>query len=523
VAFTCLQLVQVCCRINGNAHGVYDNYGGSNCVVGLGLFTCASMINHSCYPNSFFSADGHSLLVRTIRPIAAGEEITVPYIDLLQPRRDRMAELLASKHFLCACERCIAEEKGEYGQAKQAERVEQTKVEQLQLDADETPSDDESAAVLAAAVLAAGPEAIAPSTAAPGPVTDGGIDAARLDTWLRLGGVHCPKCSGNKGSSDEQANVEELKLDDEDAGKKNRKKKKAKSAQVAPASPSPTAAAAGRDAAEGSSALPGLVVWRGPSSELTSTSSGGSQKASWVCSRSSCGARFTSAQVDELQRPLHLQYERASRLKSHRRLSESSVAYAALLSLSSSVVPSEHVLCVAALTPMINVHRALQQPEQAEIALRRIIELMERVLPVAHPEATDFLQLLAEMQLDAVEEIEAKAKQSTTTERSEHKQAAAADIDEKQAPSTESAAAASSSSAAPSIAARLRCARQLYQRVYDIRVVACGPDHPRTKSTFDAIPQRWRDEVQPTTRKGDAALTLPLHWEDTTLVDDHSA
>jgi hypothetical protein len=133
------------------------------------------------------------------------------------------------------------------------------------------------------------------------------------------------------------------------------------------------------------------------------------------------------------------------------------------------------------------------------------------------------------MQLDAVEEIEAQTKQTRTTERSEHKQAAAADVNEKQAPSAQSAAAASSSSsssaatAVPSASARLRCARQLYQRVYDIRVVACGPDHPRTKSTFDAIPQRWRDEVQPKKRKGDAAVALPLHWEDTGLAADDSA
>jgi hypothetical protein len=494
-----------------------DNYGGSNSVVGLGVFVCASMLNHSCYPNSFFSADGRSLRVRTIRPIAAGEEITVPYIDLLQPRRDRMAELLAHKHFLCTCERCVAEEKGEYGAA----RVERAEVEQPAIH-ECAPTDDESAAVLAAALLAAGPSSVlSPPTSTPSAVADEGINAARLDTWLKLGGVHCPKCLGHKEGSDDEK--EEHKVNDE-GKKKNKKKKKAvKSAQVAPA-----VAMDGEFATSSASPVqPGLVVWRGPSSELTSTSSGGSQKASWVCSRSSCGARFTSAQVDELQRPLHLQYERASRLKSHRRLSESSVAYAALLSLSSSVVPSEHVLCVAALTPMINVHRALQQPEQAEIALRRIIELMERVLPVAHPEATDFLQLLAEMQLDAVEEIEVQSKQSTTAERSEHKQPAAADVDEKQASSTQPAAAAtassSSASAVPSAAARLRCARQLYQRVYDIRVVACGPDHPRTKSTFDAIPQRWRDEVQPKTRKNEATLALPLHWEDTTLAANHSA
>jgi hypothetical protein len=44
--------------------------------------------------------------VRAIRPIRAGEQLTVSYTSLTEPRRLRAQDLLDSKHFLCACERC---------------------------------------------------------------------------------------------------------------------------------------------------------------------------------------------------------------------------------------------------------------------------------------------------------------------------------------------------------------------------------------------------------------------------------
>ena len=44
--------------------------------------------------------------VRTIAPVKAGEELTVAYINLYDPRGTRQAQLQASKFFLCACPRC---------------------------------------------------------------------------------------------------------------------------------------------------------------------------------------------------------------------------------------------------------------------------------------------------------------------------------------------------------------------------------------------------------------------------------
>ena len=44
--------------------------------------------------------------VRAVRAIAAGAQLTVAYVNLLEPRAVRRAELAATKHFTCACERC---------------------------------------------------------------------------------------------------------------------------------------------------------------------------------------------------------------------------------------------------------------------------------------------------------------------------------------------------------------------------------------------------------------------------------
>lgn len=46
--------------------------------------------------------------VRAIRPVAAGEQLTVAYINLMEPRSIRARLLMETKHFACACERCSA-------------------------------------------------------------------------------------------------------------------------------------------------------------------------------------------------------------------------------------------------------------------------------------------------------------------------------------------------------------------------------------------------------------------------------
>ena len=41
-----------------------------------------------------------------MRDIKAGEQLTVSYTNITEPRKIRAAELRATKHFVCACERC---------------------------------------------------------------------------------------------------------------------------------------------------------------------------------------------------------------------------------------------------------------------------------------------------------------------------------------------------------------------------------------------------------------------------------
>lgn len=45
------------------------------------------------------------MAVRTLEGVPAGTELSVCYIDLLQSTAERRQELLATKHFLCACSR----------------------------------------------------------------------------------------------------------------------------------------------------------------------------------------------------------------------------------------------------------------------------------------------------------------------------------------------------------------------------------------------------------------------------------
>jgi SET and MYND domain-containing protein len=62
------------------------------------------MINHSCDPNAFVFFEGHELRVRSLKQIAAGEEITICYLN---PTLDVGARQVVLRHeyfFDCYCE-----------------------------------------------------------------------------------------------------------------------------------------------------------------------------------------------------------------------------------------------------------------------------------------------------------------------------------------------------------------------------------------------------------------------------------
>ena len=84
---------------------------------GRALFRHSSQISHACAPNCFSFSDWDEAakkftrVVRSIRSIAAGEELTVSYLSegiLLQPRAQRQAELRHNFGFTCLCSRCSA-------------------------------------------------------------------------------------------------------------------------------------------------------------------------------------------------------------------------------------------------------------------------------------------------------------------------------------------------------------------------------------------------------------------------------
>ena len=76
--------------------------------VGAGLYPYASLINHSCSPTAVAVFTGREVSVRAIRPLAAGSEVTLSYIEVATPTSVRRRELKTTWFFECASSRLCA-------------------------------------------------------------------------------------------------------------------------------------------------------------------------------------------------------------------------------------------------------------------------------------------------------------------------------------------------------------------------------------------------------------------------------
>eukprot|EP01012_Entosiphon_sulcatum_P003441 TRINITY_DN11085_c0_g1_i1.p1 TRINITY_DN11085_c0_g1~~TRINITY_DN11085_c0_g1_i1.p1 ORF type:complete len:314 (-),score=28.00 TRINITY_DN11085_c0_g1_i1:29-970(-) len=89
------------------AAGAAGNSG--RVVKGAGVFVLQSCFNHSCDPNSQVTwGPDHCIFMHTIRPVKAGDELTISYINTAAPFAERQ-RLLRSYWFTCGCPRCVAE------------------------------------------------------------------------------------------------------------------------------------------------------------------------------------------------------------------------------------------------------------------------------------------------------------------------------------------------------------------------------------------------------------------------------
>ncbi|KAJ7989133.1 hypothetical protein DPEC_G00316360 [Dallia pectoralis] len=78
--------------------------------IGVGLYPSMSLLNHDCRPNCVMLFQGKTLQLRAIRAIQPAEELTISYIGVLLPTRERQTQLLDQYHFTCQCQRCITAE-----------------------------------------------------------------------------------------------------------------------------------------------------------------------------------------------------------------------------------------------------------------------------------------------------------------------------------------------------------------------------------------------------------------------------
>eukprot|EP00435_Cladocopium_sp_Y103_P057745 s329_g20.t1 len=79
-------------------------------IFGIGLARRVALMNHSCRPNCEIDYNGNATaVVKAIRPIPAGEELTISYIDETKPLRVRRSRLERRYGFRCFCRRCVQE------------------------------------------------------------------------------------------------------------------------------------------------------------------------------------------------------------------------------------------------------------------------------------------------------------------------------------------------------------------------------------------------------------------------------
>ncbi len=110
------ELVRLMCAEQCNSFGIWGRAGPSRAqLVGYGLFPALCALNHACLPNCTVAQEPRparrALAVRTLAPVAAGDELCISYSgrDLLAgPAAARAAWLAATYHFHCRCALCRA-------------------------------------------------------------------------------------------------------------------------------------------------------------------------------------------------------------------------------------------------------------------------------------------------------------------------------------------------------------------------------------------------------------------------------
>jgi SET and MYND domain-containing protein len=73
-------------QLMANTFSLCDLEGNA---IGAALYLEMAMLNHSCEPNCCIVFEGSQAVLRTLRVVEEGEELTISYLSLATPREDR--------------------------------------------------------------------------------------------------------------------------------------------------------------------------------------------------------------------------------------------------------------------------------------------------------------------------------------------------------------------------------------------------------------------------------------------------
>ena len=98
------KLLDLCAQLKNNQFAICDDIQDST--VGSALYLNASLINHSCRPNSFPTFDGITMHVKCLTKISKDQEICIAYIDTKNTTDERQKSLFRVYKFKCTCQCC---------------------------------------------------------------------------------------------------------------------------------------------------------------------------------------------------------------------------------------------------------------------------------------------------------------------------------------------------------------------------------------------------------------------------------
>ncbi|XP_066953487.1 SET and MYND domain-containing protein 4-like [Macrobrachium rosenbergii] len=93
--------------VNNYAKFIENSFGSEEQGV-TELYLAKSLINHSCSPVMSSRRFGRESFFYAVRPVAAGEELTISYVAdfSIQPKQQRRGAVVTDRSFLCSCQAC---------------------------------------------------------------------------------------------------------------------------------------------------------------------------------------------------------------------------------------------------------------------------------------------------------------------------------------------------------------------------------------------------------------------------------